>query len=610
MTGGLVPQSGGSSDEMDFEFIQRTAQELAAEGRQLKPGQSAAAGQKAVVRFTKELTKVGFSMDAVRQFAKLDEHDRPVFPAEVFCAYAVWIATNSDMSESGLATHLAHLNAGLRAEGWSILHLHGDADQGSKIRRIAKPLAAKKRPRKPARPARINDVSDFFDALEATDTTTGPGTWAPLAKQYMRLSLSLWPTAVRPSNARSTIKRGWIDIEAECIRVPGKGFKTTVAQGATHKLHHHNDCSAGDCVPRCFFFELAATDKLCEEHGIPTGDNDALFIAIKNGRAGKGVLFDGGDEWVANPVDYATARYVDAGMSPGVAKGYAVAALMANYRTRWKELIEAAGFEPRHALEQTGEYAMRRGPASEASDAGDSEEQIAIRLGHAPGSRHTAAYLEPTQPDTASLWQGQFDKLPERKIVELPGITTDTQVFEWRSTCEVEHNGDACGNKTKTMHWLEIDGTQFRMCSGHRNRWWKGKRGDDFTKPLGKQAAPVPADATCEVEHNGTACGRNKDVSQLYRIDVDGRSMTACDTHKTRWDQGKRGDDLTKPFRKPIPADATCEIEHNGDACGNKTKIMNWLEIDGRSMTACDSHKIRWRKGKRGDALTKPIAKR
>ena len=86
--------------------------------------------------------------------------------------------------------------------------------------------------------------------------------------------------------------------------------------------------------------------------------------------------------------------------------------------------------------------------------------------------------------------------------------------------------------------------------------------------------------------------------------------MTACDTHKTRWDQGKRGDDLTKPFRKPIPADATCEIEHNGDACGNKTKIMNWLEIDGRSMTACDSHKIRWRKGKRGDALTKPIAKR
>ena len=91
-------------------------------------------------------------------------------------------------------------------------------------------------------------------------------------------------------------------------------------------------------------------------HGIPTGDSDALFIAIKNSNR-KGVLFDGGAEWVANPVDYATERYVAAGNATGAAKGYAVAALRMNYINRWNELRAAAGFEPRHALEQTGEYA-------------------------------------------------------------------------------------------------------------------------------------------------------------------------------------------------------------------------------------------------------------
>ena len=118
--------------------------------------------------------------------------------------------------------------------------------------------------------------------------------------------------------------------------------------------------------------------------------------------------------------------------------------------------------------------------------------------------------------------------------------------------------------------------------------------------------------ASCEMKHHGDVCGRGKEVSKLSHIDVDGRFTVACEGHLERWREGKQGDDFTKPIReerKALPTGAVCEADHHGDVCGRDVQ-MGRIDVDGRPLLVCGGHKIRWRKGKRGDDFTKPISKR
>ena len=111
---------------------------------------------------------------------------------------------------------------------------------------------------------------------------------------------------------------------------------------------------------------------------------------------------------------------------------------------------------------------------------------------------------------------------------------------------------------------------------------------------------------TCEVTHNGVACGNDF----ACHIDIEGERVPACHSHGQRWRKGKTGDELTKPIRDVVVGSGatTCEVTHNGVACGND--FVAHIDIEGERVPACQSHGRRWRSGKTGDELTKPIKTR
>ena len=172
-----------------------------------------------------------------------------------------------------------------------------------------------------------------------------------------------------------------------------------------------------------------------------------------------------------------------------------------------------------------------------------------------------------------------------------------------------QHDGDPCGNRTKAMTWLTLDGQQLRSCTAHSQRHREGKTGGDFTRPIGAQNL-IASDAVCELRHHGVACGIRS--PQMSRATIDGTDVIVCNLHYGRHRTGKTGDDFTRPSTEHrIPADATCEIKHNGEACGIRSPRMRRASIDGTDLIVCNSHWDRYAtRGITGDDLIKPIKRR
>jgi len=64
------------------------------------------------------------------------------------------------------------------------------------------------------------------------------------------------------------------------------------------------------------------------------------------------------------------------------------------------------------------------------------------------------------------------------------------------------------------------------------------------------RSAPFPTGDVCEVEHDGTACGRSNEDTRMFRVVIDGSSITLCWAHRDRHHAGKTGDDFTTPIGK------------------------------------------------------------
>jgi hypothetical protein len=136
-------------------------------------------------------------------------------------------------------------------------------------------------------------------------------------------------------------------------------------------------------------------------------------------------------------------------------------------------------------------------------------------------------------------------------------------------SCEIEHLGAACG-RDRTDHRVYrvvIDGAVITICSIHYQRHLKGMTGNDLARPLRSRASDRAA--ACEIDHHGVHCGRNREDGRLHGVIIDGVMITACSTHYQRLYTGKTGEDLTRPLRlRPSDRAAACEIEHRGVPCG------------------------------------------
>jgi hypothetical protein len=167
--------------------------------------------------------------------------------------------------------------------------------------------------------------------------------------------------------------------------------------------------------------------------------------------------------------------------------------------------------------------------------------------------------------------------------------------------CQVADGDGPCHRKP--YKGVSVDGVHTTMCSVHARRWDNGLRDDNLTAHTSDQ--PRLAEL-CEITHEDVPCGRDARTPQGCFVDIDGEHLTACNAHYLRYRAGHRGDRLTAPIRNQLAR--TCELTHDGIHCGRPT--AGRVYIDDRELAACNSHMARYRKGRRGDALTRPIRTR
>ena len=163
--------------------------------------------------------------------------------------------------------------------------------------------------------------------------------------------------------------------------------------------------------------------------------------------------------------------------------------------------------------------------------------------------------------------------------------------------CQVPDGAGPC--QRPPSKGVVADGVHTTMCATHARRFDAGKRGDALTAGVTVRRLAE----RCEVVHHDVPCGRDARTPQGCFITVDGITLTACDAHHQRYRSGKRGDALTGPIRNRLVP--SCELVHDDTVCGRPTSGR--VSVDGAVLSACHSHIQRYRRGKRGDALTGPI---
>lgn len=106
----------------------------------------------------------------------------------------------------------------------------------------------------------------------------------------------------------------------------------------------------------------------------------------------------------------------------------------------------------------------------------------------------------------------------------------------------------------------------------------------------------------CDLVHEGAAC----DLPFAGFIEVDGVGRAVCAGHRWRFRTGKRGADLMKPMRRPL--DPQCAVAPPGQTCGRASSTT--IDLEGDYVSACGSHHRRYLAGKRGWDLIKPLRER
>ena len=358
---------------------------------------------------TFDLTLDGLADTAPRTFG------RPVIPASVVTAFMAAYAETSTAKAESLRAITCHVALYLRINGWDTSSCEArTSETGRALKASVKSLRTDEIVvRKQARPIVANDLDLLLDAVE-----TYPG-WTDLCRAAMTAYLvTCWSLSLRGGEAACRLTWGMIDLAHGEVRLPGgRVFKKQDDQHILAVPHNHpatDTCGATKHSKRCPHAVLAAWRDTCIAYDIPTGDNALVFPSIRTSTRDTAGVSDqrraqstldkkfGDALFIACPIDTSTPD------STAKTEGNHYD----EYRSRYKRLAEQAGVTPDHQWHNGGTHGLRRGSATEAIANGVSPTAVSQRLRHSDTDT-TSLYIEPSAPDTTTLFTGITAKDPD-----------------------------------------------------------------------------------------------------------------------------------------------------------------------------------------------------
>lgn len=594
------PADDTSAREADAAELRDVAQQLEYEGA--RPKKTWRACRTSGARLLRWLERHDLDLDEIRALSAIDMQGMPIVPAVLLVAYLDDEIIHDDIKPRSVAGELNRIIAWFGGTGWSTGHLNRGAD-----RQKLKALVANHRHddieahvRVPGRPIMADDIEAI--AAEINRHRADPTIQPLWVDAMLTFHLTMSVAGMRSGEAATHLRWGWIEDRGTEMRLntPGGDLLKYQPDPATLVIPAH------PIRPDlCAVLQLRRWRYLCEEVGLPTGADDLVFPAVRKTppeHTPRGVRWWRDRLWVADPMADARTEAVSQGcddeaVDAQVSKARDVHRL--RYADQWQTFALAAGVEARHRFEAVVSQGLRRGVATTMSDNGTPIVAIKQHL--------RQEYLETTDLyiDSAA---GPVDPRPLFNISGLPEVP-DTPELDVDALidpaaapnshgglCEVAYNGMPCG--MEFCSHFDIGNGPVAACEAHWARARRGLRGDQLHRPISAHHLRP----TCEIDHHGMLCGNKT----LGRIDLDGHELHVCSGHRWRYEQGWTGDELTKPMGKR-PLTGSCEIVHNGDVCGRDTTNGRRIDLDGERVECCSAHAQRAAAGKTGDELTGPI---
>ena len=558
---GLVPQAvtvaeilGGTDG---YDELLAASEAADAIGRKPKPGISASGVDGEYRAFVKVMDGLGVSVDDIKATADLDAHGYPIFPVgPLQCWVVVKLATSTATADS-LINGLNCIIQQLRSDRWATVHLtarHPDG-VGKKIRnqirsgRIDTPKPNKKK----ARPIFVADLDDMADQIVAN-----PFGWTPLCVAAQKAwTVVSWYMVGRPGEYSYRLRWKHVDLEDLWVTVPPYTFKTN-RETLQSEIPHRSECKPGNCHRNCAVDVLRSYRQTLIDHGVPV-DGEALVwptvrttatTDVKNAGTLRADRKFGDALFVADPMSDRIAAAKATGDDEGVAQGDAESQHSSRYRERWDKVAAAIDFTVENDWQRVAPHGMRRGGIQTIIRNGGTILLACQRAGHAALAM-TGEYTTTDPVDTSMLMAGEITPATPAAVTSRQDLPKDCEPAP-PVTCQVPHKGKLCGNKIR-FNTLTIDGNKVRVCGSHYRRFADGLRGDELTKPIAvtRPPTPAPTDRRCQLPHNGTLCD-NTDAYDMGWINVNDDGTTVdyfvCGAHLTRWRKGKQGDALTKPI--------------------------------------------------------------
>ena len=479
-------------------------------------------------RFTAWLLNLGLTLDDLAQDAPR-VHGQPIMPRVPVLAFtAERFKTRGDYRTAQKVVNDTSLY--LRLHGWDTHLLHGNSSSpAAALRHAIKSMYAEQphQPRHQAKPFTVADINRLVDTLDENQ-----GDWLPLAVQELKTWVILgYATSMRAGEMVTTLRWSMVDLATPAFHLPGgRVFKHQDKPVSLSIPHNHQGGSCGD---RCPVRVLREWEEASADAGIPTDrDSDAFFLppVLFSDTAQARQWIYGDALFCANPIAHAVALHGD---TPKV-RNDAARSNWSRMQARWDRLVALAGISPDHQWQGVSSHGLRRGSASTAVRNGVDEITVSQRLRHS-SINTTSHYIDPQPSDTTEL-----DFISPDQNDALRDLTTTT-ASATSMHCQVAHHGEPCGRVL--FHRITIDGITLAACKAHTERHRTGVTGDDFTKPIGHRRVLGP---TCQVAHHGEPCGRATGAS----IEIDGVYLDSCWAHRARQQDGKTGDDLTRPINR------------------------------------------------------------
>lgn len=420
-------------------------------------------------QFTAWLDSNGLSLDVLAEGADR-RNGQPVMYELVVC---LWIETRAESIKRSktLKDYVNHLALWLRRNGWDTSRLDSNSTTGKKLRNAIDSMCAAK-PKHIKTQARPYTPKEMDSIVAAIDSNSFD--WNDLTVQAMRTYAILgFAMAMRGGELCHTLRWDMVDIDGEAFNLPGgKVFKHQDKPATLTIPHNHSPKK--NCGQNCPVATLKAWKKTCEQHGIPTTDT-LVFPAIRQ-KAGWNrhttVAVFGGLPFIADPIAHSVATKGDTPKNRLQAR----LSHYVRYKNLWGQVCEAADISADHQWQRVSLHGMRRGAATTAVRNGVPEAAVSQRLRHYD-IETTSIYIQPQAADTTSL--EHISPTQNVTLADTKRVTAD----ELRKTCQVTHNGVACGRPFK-QH-IDIDGERIPACTSHRDRSVRyGKTGEDLTKPI------------------------------------------------------------------------------------------------------------------------------